>query len=178
MKLRLSLLVLASVLSACGGGNVEAEAAEAPAATSGDEAGQVSQDAHAELAAQPDPQVSPTAVAEPRQGDLIEAGQITRAELNAVLGAGIPRFLQQVRTEPQRDGNRFIGWRLLSIFDDPRFAEGPLRIGDIVLGVNGRTIERPEQFFSVWESMSAAVELRLQLLRAGQAYEVRYAIVD
>ncbi len=147
--------------------------------TEGSEATEVSANADAELAALPAPSGEPAAqLPEPRQGDVLLGGSITRADLSAVIAAGIPRFLQRVRTEPHKDGNRFVGWRLLSIFDDPTFALGPIRLGDVVLGVNGRTIERPEQFFAVWETLSSASEITFQMLRADQAYEVRYAIVD
>ena len=115
---------------------------------------------------------------EPRQGDVIEGGVIARARLQALIDGGIPTFLQRVRTEPHKDGARFVGWRLLSIFNDPTFERGPVRVGDTVLGVNGRTIERPEQFFAVWETLVSGTQITFQMLRQGQAYEVRYAIAE
>lgn len=163
-----------TVASACGAQPVPAS--HEPASSSGGEAREVSTEADAELSAMTAPEPFP--VEEPRQGDVIEGGAIAREPLRRVLEAGIPRFLQAVRTEPHKDGNRFVGWRLLSVFDDPSFTSGPLRIGDTVLGVNGRTIERPEQLFAVWEALAAAPSITFQLLREGQAYEVRYAIQD
>lgn len=145
-------------------------------ATSGGETAAISADANAELTALEAPATTPEV--EPRQGDVIDGGVIPRARLQAVVDAGIPTFLQSVRTEPHKEGARFVGWRLLSVFDDASFAHGPLRIGDTVLGVNGRTIERPEQFFAVWETLATATEITFQLLRAGQAYEVHYVVHD
>lgn len=164
---------------ACGGGSEPVPVAADESATSGNEATEVSANADAELAALPAPTEPPAQpLPDPRQGDVISGGAIARADLNAVIQAGIPTFLQRVRTEPHTDGRRFVGWRLVSIFNDPAFALGPIRIGDVVLGVNGRTIERPEQFFAVWETLASASEITFQVLRADQAYEVRYAIVD
>jgi len=159
--------------SACG---AQSAASPEPASSSGGEAREVSSDADAELSTMSVPE--PVSVEEPRPGDVIEGGTIARDDLRAVLEAGIPRFLQSVRTEPHKEGDRFVGWRLLSIFDDSSFTSGPLRVGDTVLGVNGRTIERPEQLFAVWEALASAPAITFQLLRAGQAYEVRYAIED
>lgn len=162
----------------CGGGGASVETA-APTETSGGEANAVSTSADAELAGLETESTAPSVVqADPRQGDVIDAGVIGRVQLQEVIAAGIPRFLQRVRTEPHKQGERFVGWRLLSIFDDNSFALGPLRIGDTVLGVNGRTIERPEQFFAVWETLGSASQITFQLLRGDQAYEVRYAIQD
>lgn len=163
-----------AAVSACGA--QPEPASHEPASSAGGEAHEVSSDAAAELSTMTAPE--PVSVEEPRQGEVIEGGTIARDDLRAVLDAGIPRFLQSVRTEPHKEGNRFIGWRLLSVFDDSSFVSGPLRIGDTVLGVNGRTIERPEQLFTVWEVLAGAPAITFQLLRAGQAYEVRYAIED
>lgn len=179
-RLRQSMwLCLALAVVACGGGTERVAVAADESATSGNEATEVSANAEAELETLPAPEQAPAPqLPDPRQGDVISGGAIARADLNAVIQAGIPTFLQRVRTEPHTDGRRFVGWRLVSIFNDPAFALGPIRIGDVVLGVNGRTIERPEQFFAVWETLGAVSEITFQMLRADQAYEVRYAIVD
>lgn len=165
------------VVAGCGGS--AAVGATAPAQESAG-AEDPSESAAAELATLPPTPEEPTtpAEAEPRQGDVVEAGVIARGTLNDVLNAGIPRFLQRVRVEAHSDGGRFVGWRLIALFDDAQVATGPIRTGDTVLGVNGRTIERPEQFLAVWETLASATQLTFQMLRAGQAYEVRYAIED
>jgi len=172
------VVVVLGAAVGCGGGSTGIETA-ASAETTGGEATAVSSSADAELAAL-EPATAPPSVeqAEPHQGDVIDAGVIGRARLQEVIAGGIPRFLQRVRTEPHKQAERFVGWRLLSIFDDNSFAIGPLRIGDTVLGVNGRTVERPEQFFAVWETIAGSAQITFQVLRGDQAYEVRYAIQD
>ncbi len=106
----------------------------------------------------------------------LEAGDIARASLNAVLSAGVGRFLQHVQAEARLQNGRFTGWRLVHLFDD---GSGLLlQPGDIVLRVNGQSIERPEQFQNVWQSMATASDLVLDVERGGKRSQLRYRIVD
>jgi hypothetical protein len=130
--------------------------------------------------AQPVAQVTSAMATEPVVlPDQVEAGQISRAKLKAVLSAGVGRFLGRLRAEPQLENGRFVGWRLLNVFDrDPQLHDGVLHPGDTVMRVNGQSIERPEQFKNVWDSLASSSELVLQVQRAGKPSEVRYRIVD
>lgn len=109
----------------------------------------------------------------------VNAGVIPRGLLEAVLAQGISRFLQDVRTEPEIVKGRFAGWRILSLF--PRRSDvhvAVLRPGDTVRRANGQSIERPEAFKSVWDSMATANELVLDIERAGRPSKLRYTIAD
>jgi hypothetical protein len=120
-----------------------------------------------------------TAPAAPGAPERLEGGEIPRATLLAVLSHGIGRFLQKVRAEAHLVAGRFLGWRLLALFEnDPAVRVGVLQPGDTVLRVNGQSIERPEQFKNVWDSMATESELVLLVQRAGKRTEVRYRIVD
>lgn len=111
--------------------------------------------------------------------DQLEAGQISRGSLNVVLAGGVGRFLARLRAEPRLDAGRFVGWRLTSFADgDATLRAGVLQPGDTVLRVNGQSIERPEQFKDLWDSMATSSDLVLQIERAGKQSEVRYRIVD
>lgn len=108
---------------------------------------------------------------------IVQAGTLPRDSLVEVLDRGVARFLQQVDTRPLKAQGRFVGWRLLEFFPgDERFADCAVKEGDTVLRVNGRSIERPESFKTVWDSLYTALELRVLLLRAGRVYELRFAI--
>jgi len=121
----------------------------------------------------------PPAAALPDAPGRIEAGDIPRPVLLAVLSRGVGRFLQHVHAEPHLVGGRFVGWRLVSLFEsDPQLQTGALQPGDTVMRVNGQSIERPEQFKSVWDSLATQSELTLQVQRAGKQTQVRYRIVD
>jgi hypothetical protein len=106
----------------------------------------------------------------------VEAGAIPRTTLTAVLSAGPGRFLQSVQAEPHLVGGRFMGWRLVGLIG--AVAGGALQAGDTVMRVNGQSIERPEQFKTVWDSLATQSELVLLVERAGKQSRLRYRIVD
>jgi type II secretory pathway component PulC len=110
---------------------------------------------------------------------IVQAGAIPRDSLVKVLDRGIARFLQQVDTRPLVAQGRFVGWKLLAFFPGHELlGDGAVKAGDTVLRVNGRSIERPESFKTVWDSLYTARELRVLLLRQGRVYELRYAIAQ
>jgi hypothetical protein len=85
--------------------------------------------------------------------------------------------LRQLEVTPRMEGNRFIGWQLVQLLD----RQGPLVDvdvvpGDVLLAVNGRTISRPDQLQSVWDSLRTANELRAQLWRGEAKLELAFAI--
>jgi type II secretory pathway component PulC len=107
----------------------------------------------------------------------VHAGTIARATLRAEMGRGIGRFLQQVRTQAVLSHGHFVGWRILSLFAKrPDVQVQGLRPGDTIVRVNGESIERPEAFKSVWDSLVDAKEIVLEIERDGQAGKLHYAI--
>jgi hypothetical protein len=109
----------------------------------------------------------------------VDAGTIPRAALQAELSGGIGKFLRQVRLQPALAGGHFIGWRLLQIFEGRTDVHvSVLRPGDTVLRVNGRSVERPEEFKAIWDSLVNAPELVLDIQRGGKASKLKYSIVN
>jgi len=97
----------------------------------------------------------------------------------AVLQEGAGRFLQKLKTEPHLEGGKFVGWRIVRMFDQqPEMRGEVLRPGDTLIRVNGQSIERPEEFLHVWQDMRTSSELVLQIRRAGHDSTVRYTIAD
>ena len=109
---------------------------------------------------------------------VIDGQDIPRPVLLAVLSGGVGRFLQRVRVEPSLDRGRFTGWRLLQVFDAAQQGPAGLRPGDVVQRVNGQSIERPEQFKTVWDSLATESLLILQVERGGQRSEIRHRILQ
>lgn len=107
----------------------------------------------------------------------VDAGSIPRATVMAVLSSGVGRFLQKVRAEPHLEAGHFVGWRLVSVFEGEVRAS-VLRPGDTVLSVNGKDIERPEQFKAVWDQVANQDELVLMVQRKGKRSELHYRIVQ
>lgn len=109
----------------------------------------------------------------------VQAGSIERSALRAELSRGIGRFLQNVKTEAVLSHGHFVGWRLLALFPKrPDVRVQGLKQGDVLLRVNGQSIERPEDFKSVWDSLETAKDLVLEIERDGQPSTLRYNIVD
>ena len=107
------------------------------------------------------------------------SGTIPRAALLTVLDAAPGRFLAHVDTEPHFVQGRFHGWTLASFFPgDRRFEEVDLAAGDVVLSVNGRSIERPDQLMQVWEGLRRERALIVVMERDGVPRQLRYEIVD
>jgi type II secretory pathway component PulC len=108
----------------------------------------------------------------------VRAGSIPRAALDAELANGIGRFLRHVKTEPVFfDKGQFKGWRLLALFPKRSdIAVAVLRAGDTLLRINGRSIERPEEFKDAWDSLANAKELVLDIERDGRESKLRYTI--
>jgi hypothetical protein len=126
----------------------------------------------------PEPEPEP---APPGTVQSVQAGGIPRAALLTVLSGGVGRFLQQVRAEAKVESGRFVGWRIVKLFGEDLSSppsSAALRPGDVVLRVNGQSIERPEQFKNVWDSLATASEIVLQSEREGAPRELRYRIVD
>lgn len=109
----------------------------------------------------------------------LQAGSITRAALRAELSRGIGRFLQNVKTEAVLSHGHFVGWRLLALFPKRTdvHVQG-VKQGDVLITVNGQSVERPEDFKSVWDSLGTAKELVLGIERDGQPSTLRYNIID
>jgi hypothetical protein len=108
----------------------------------------------------------------------LDGGSIPRDALKAELSKGIGRFFQQVRPEPVISRGHFVGWRIATLF--PNRADVHVKgvqAGDIVLRVNGESVERPEDFKSVWDSLGDAKQLVLDIERAGESTTVRYSIL-
>jgi hypothetical protein len=187
-------VVLLAVICACGGSSEkrvehpkgkepEAPAPEAPpdadAAVPAEPPAEAAADGQA---APPLPAPQPSAAADPAAPPLpddTDAGEISRATVLAAMSQGIGRFLQRVHAEPALEGGRFSGWRITGWnATDAEARRNVLRVGDVVLRVNGQAIERPEQFKSVWDSMATESQLVLLVKRGAKQGQVRYRIVD
>lgn len=128
-------------------------------------------------APQPEPAATETAAAPATLPPSLEAGEIRREALLTVLSAGPGRFLQRVKVARVLDDKgRFAGWQIVQLFPGESDVSSPLLPGDTLLRVNGQSVERPEQFKSVWDSLALSSELVLTVRRGGQQSDVRYRI--
>jgi type II secretory pathway component PulC len=153
-----SSAVLALALCACGGAPPKVSAAPAP-------------DPPKAVAS-----AAPASAADPSA----PAHTLARSAVRALVAQGLGSFLQRVQLDDQPvfvDG-KFHGFRIASL-RDPKFWSGvDLKPGDVVTGVNGFPIERPEQAQTAFESLEVASELRVAYERDGKGRELVYGIVD
>jgi hypothetical protein len=140
---------------------------------------------------QPTPIVAaaPSPVAEPAQPSLPEPavctafakpGVLKRSAVVRVVDAGIGHWLASgAEVERKIAKSRFQGWEIRRLYPgDPCYAGVDLRPLDVVIRVNGKPIEKPEQAFDVLGSLRTASELVVDFLRDGQPQKLTLPIVD
>lgn len=106
-------------------------------------------------------------------------GAILRSQLTAVLQAGPGALLQQLQLVPHRDGKRFVGFRIRTWFpSNPELQTDRIRVGDVVVSVNGRRIERPEDLMTLWTQLPAATEVSVRVVRGDQEQDIAFPIQE
>jgi hypothetical protein len=108
-------------------------------------------------------------------------GEIPRADYERVLAGSPGAFLARVAVEPtfrlRGDASKpqFAGWRVRAL--DPQLA-GALHAGDVVVRVNGHSVEQPDQFLDAWQAARGQKQLVVEILREGRAQRLTWAIVE
>jgi hypothetical protein len=129
-----------------------------------------------ELPAQvaPAPPPAPTCTAFARPG-VLKRSLVTRA-----VDAGLGRWLAGgVQVDSSVQKGRFRGWIIRSLYpDDPCYREIDLRPGDIVLRINDKSVERPEQADEVWKALRGAPALTVDLLRENAPRKLTFPIAE
>ncbi len=105
-------------------------------------------------------------------------GAIWRRDLNAVLDAGLGRFLQRVDVKPEVDQGDFVGFRVVELRPISWWQGIDLAPGDVVTLINGMPIEQPTQAHAAFESLRSANKLIVQYLRSGASRELTYSILE
>ncbi|MEZ4475081.1 MAG: hypothetical protein R3F60_30680 [bacterium] len=119
----------------------------------------------------------PTLQAAPPVDGVVLAGSIPRAQLEAVVAAGPQRFIASVRVVPAMDGGRFLGFQLAGVqAGSPLEGSENVRIGDVVVTVNGMPVERPDQFMKAWGGLKKAERIDVKLLRGATPLTYRWTV--
>jgi len=110
----------------------------------------------------------------------VKPGVLKRSAVVRVVDAGVGRWLAGgVDVERKIAKSRFQGWEITRLFPgDPCYAAVDLRPHDVVIQVNGKPIEKPEQAFDVLSSLRSAPELVVEFLRDGQKQTLTLQIVN
>jgi hypothetical protein len=100
-------------------------------------------------------------------------GTIERAELDRVLEAGPGRLLARVRVKANVTGKRFNGWEVVRV----PWQAVDLLAGDVVLAVNGRTLEHPLELKVLWDDLRKANAIAVDVDRKGEKFALTFDIV-
>jgi type II secretory pathway component PulC len=106
------------------------------------------------------------------------ASSLKRSDVHATVKGGVGALLQRVvvdTDQPVFRSGKFLGFRITQV---PREWGIDLKPGDVVVRVNGFTVERPESAYEALQSLEVASELRVDYERNGEPRSLRYAIVD
>jgi type II secretory pathway component PulC len=110
--------------------------------------------------------IAPTIVAdEPKVDD--NDYTISRAAYELVLKDGMQHVMRWYFVEPHYHKDQFVGFAVKQVLKE-ELQDGPLRIGDVLLTINGGAIERPEHAMAVWRGLWPRKTLELKLLRKGK----------
>jgi hypothetical protein len=110
----------------------------------------------------------------PVGADPAYVGVLDRKGLVAVIDQGLGRMLARLKLSAVMTKGRFAGFRVTRI--DPAWAAAGIEEGDVLLRLNGQTIERPEQAQEAFESLRVASEVALELVRGEEKRSLRYRI--
>lgn len=154
---RLAAVGVAVIVAGCGGGRARPAAVQMPPAS---------------VSAVASTHAPPPAVA--------GAGVLRRSAVRSAVRQGVGAFLQHVELDDQPVfvGGRFHGFRIAALHDAAFWAGVDLKPGDVVTGVNGFPIERPDDAERALDSLQVASELRVAYERDGHRREIVFTISD
>ena len=96
--------------------------------------------------------------------------------MDGLLVEGPAGLLGRALTEPVFKRGKFEGFRITAFpRGEPKAID--LRVGDVILKVNGRSVERPENYYDIFQELKVATELRFELQRDGVEHTLVYPIV-
>ena len=104
-------------------------------------------------------------------------GEIEREKLNAFLDQGPAYLLQRVAVTPILEGERLVGYRIDSFFPNtPSMQRVDIVAGDVIIAVNQDPLERPDDFFAVWEGLRSAERLQVDVIRGNTLHTLNWEI--
>jgi len=104
---------------------------------------------------------------------------IDRDDWNDAYAQGPSWVMQQIEVRPVVHKERFFGFQILNLFPGrPASTPLALKVGDIIRRVNGQSIERPDQYMTLWEANRFATSLTVEILRDRRHLEITWAVGD
>jgi len=94
-----------------------------------------------------------------------QAPAIPRYIIKAVQAEGPGRLLQRIPVQPFRAQGKFMGFQIVDLFPGENIQTTQIRRGDVITRINGRRVDRPEQFMRLFEDLHTWESLEIELLR-------------
>ena len=98
---------------------------------------------------------------------------IPRYVIEADQAEGPGRLLQRVPVRPFRSQGQFMGFQIVDLFPGENIHTTHILPGDIVTRINGRRVDRPEQFMRLFQDLHQWESIEIELLRG----ETRITVV-
>lgn len=105
-------------------------------------------------------------------------GALWRSDVDAVLDAGLGKFLQRAELRPYVHEGTFVGFRVLELRPPAWWQGVDLVPGDVITRVNDMPIEKPTEAHAAFESLRRSDQLVVSYLRDGQPRELSYRIIQ
>ncbi len=100
-------------------------------------------------------------------------GKIARADLHRVLDAGPGAFLARAEVKARLDKGQFRGWQVVR----SPYSKIDIVPGDVLLSINGRTLEHPVDLERLWRDLRAANAIDVDVDRGGRKFALRFSVV-
>ena len=101
----------------------------------------------------------------PQEGEKRECF-IYKDLFDQVVAYGPGRFLGRLSLEAVKEGGKFLGFKIVR-FKDRSLVNPWILEGDIIVSVNGKGIERPDDLWNLWKNFSKVESLRFEVIREG-----------
>lgn len=103
---------------------------------------------------------------------------LPRSEVNNYI-RNLPELLQQARAEPNilpGSGGKIDGFKILDIMPGSIYEKLGIRVGDVIKGVNGETVDSPAKAMELYQSLRNSNRISIEVERNGSKENLNYNI--
>ncbi len=104
--------------------------------------------------------------------------RLCRSDYDAAIAAGQGKALRWYLLGPAYDAKGKFRGHLIRAVIKPELQAGPLFEGDIIVAINGQSIEKPGEFQAVWTELPGRQDLLVRFARGPKLLELKIPIVD